>query len=229
LGAILYAVPPEMLCSLAVKETAKEAWDTLKTLRLGSERVHEEKAQTRCSEFDNIQFKDGEKVEQFAMRLIGIMHDLEVFGDGVTEHKAVLKFMRVVPKRFKQLAHSISQLLDLKAMTVEELTGRFSAVEEELDMEDDEGERHGGTRLLLIEEWMERARKKNRGRDKKKLRCFNCQELGHFAWECSEKKKDNARGEEKALLGQYVDDEPTLLGSWVRLEESGLGGVIVSS
>jgi hypothetical protein len=164
LGAILRAVPPEMLRSLAVKETAKEAWDTLKTLRLGSERVREARAQTRRTEFDNIRFKDGEKVEQFAMRLTGIMHDLEVLGDGVTEHKAVLKFLRVVPKRFKQLAHSISQLLDLKAMTVEELTGRFSAVEEELDMEDDEGGQLGGTRLLLTEEeWMERARKKNRG------------------------------------------------------------------
>jgi hypothetical protein len=178
---------------------------------LGSERVREARAQTRRSEFDNIRFKDGEKVEQFTMRLTGIMHDLEVLGDGVTEHKAMLKFLRVMPKRFKQLAHSISQLLDLKAMT-EELTGGFSVVEEELDIEDDEGEQHGGTRLLLTEEkWMERARKKNRGRDKKKLRCFNCQELGHFAWECPEKKKDNARGEEKALLGLYVDDEPALL------------------
>ncbi|XP_071680382.1 uncharacterized protein [Lolium perenne] len=189
LGTILGAVPPKMLRSLAVKDTAKEAWDALKTLRLGSERVREARAQTRRSEFENLRFKDGEKVEQFAMRLTGIMHELE---------------------RFKQLAYSIQQLLDLKKLTVEELTGRFLAVEEELDLEEEEGGQHGGTHLLLTEEqWMERMKNKknNNGRDKKKLRCFNCQELGHFAWECPEKKKDN---EEKALLG-FVEDEPALL------------------
>lgn len=79
------------------------------------------------------------------MRLTGIMHDLEVLGDGVSEHRAVLKFLRVVTKRFKQLTHSITQLLDLKNMTVEELTGHFLAGEE-LDMEEGEGGKHGAAR-----------------------------------------------------------------------------------
>jgi hypothetical protein len=39
LGIILQVVPPEMLHSLAAKDSAKEAWDALKTLRMGSERV----------------------------------------------------------------------------------------------------------------------------------------------------------------------------------------------
>ena len=43
LEAILHGVPPEMVPTLAGKATAKEAWDTVKTMRLGVARVREAK------------------------------------------------------------------------------------------------------------------------------------------------------------------------------------------
>ena len=46
MGAILHSVPEEMVLTLGAKETAKEAWDTIKTLCIGVERVQESKAQT---------------------------------------------------------------------------------------------------------------------------------------------------------------------------------------
>lgn len=41
LGAILSSVPPEMVELLAAKDNAKIAWDTIKTMRVGVDRVHE--------------------------------------------------------------------------------------------------------------------------------------------------------------------------------------------
>ena len=98
LGVILRNVPPEMLCTLAVKDSAKLAWDAVKTMRMGVDRVREAKAQTRRAEFEALKFHDGESVEAFAMRLTGIVNDLELLDDPVSEHKAVLKFLRVVPR-----------------------------------------------------------------------------------------------------------------------------------
>jgi hypothetical protein len=45
LEAILRAVPAEMIPMLAVKDTAKEAWDVIKTIRVGADRVRDSKAQ----------------------------------------------------------------------------------------------------------------------------------------------------------------------------------------
>ena len=45
LSAILRAVSPDMLSTLAVKDTAKQAWDAVKTMRMGVERVREANAQ----------------------------------------------------------------------------------------------------------------------------------------------------------------------------------------
>uniref|UniRef100_A0A453QQD3 Retrotransposon gag domain-containing protein n=1 Tax=Aegilops tauschii subsp. strangulata TaxID=200361 RepID=A0A453QQD3_AEGTS len=97
LGIILQAVPPEMLRSLAAKDSAKEAWDALKTLRMGSERVCEDRAQTHRLDFENLQFKDEERMEEFALRLTSIVNDLEALGDGITERKVVRKFLCCVP------------------------------------------------------------------------------------------------------------------------------------
>lgn len=44
LQIIRMGVPPEMLRVLAAKDTAKTAWETIKTLRMGSERAREAKA-----------------------------------------------------------------------------------------------------------------------------------------------------------------------------------------
>lgn len=43
LEAVLRAVPPEMLAVLCTKETAKEAWDAVKTMRMGLAAVREAK------------------------------------------------------------------------------------------------------------------------------------------------------------------------------------------
>jgi hypothetical protein len=56
LAALLRAVPPELVRTLANKDSAKEAWDAVKTMRMGCERVREAKAQTRWREWDDMRF-----------------------------------------------------------------------------------------------------------------------------------------------------------------------------
>ena len=79
--AILRSVPEEMVLTLGAKETAKEAWDTIKTLHIGVERVRESKAQTLRLQYEEIRFKAGEQVNGFAYLLQGLITELATLGD----------------------------------------------------------------------------------------------------------------------------------------------------
>ena len=88
------------------------------------------KAQTLRKEFEAIKFKDGELVDDFAMRLTGLVNNLAILGDEIGEEKVVEKFLRVVPKKYSQVAISIETLLDLDTLSIEELTGRLRIAED---------------------------------------------------------------------------------------------------
>jgi hypothetical protein len=103
------------------------------------------------ADFENLTFKDGERVDDFAMRINGVATQLRLLGDTVNDERIMQKFLRVVPSRFAQIATAIETLLDLHTLSIEELTGRLRVVEDRLD---NGRESSGGGQLHLTErEW----------------------------------------------------------------------------
>uniref|UniRef100_A0ACD5YFN0 Uncharacterized protein n=1 Tax=Avena sativa TaxID=4498 RepID=A0ACD5YFN0_AVESA len=98
LGAILRSVPPEMVPALAVKDDAKVAWDTLKAMRVGDNRVREARRQKLRRDFEALSFKSSESVEDFALRLSNLLAELQLLGDSTTELDVVRKMLCVVPQ-----------------------------------------------------------------------------------------------------------------------------------
>ena len=75
----------------------KEAWDAVKTMRIGADRVKEVNAQKLLKEFENIQFKEGESVDDFGMRITNLVGNLKTLGETIDDLRVVKKFLRVVP------------------------------------------------------------------------------------------------------------------------------------
>ena len=125
--AICKSVPADMVVSMSNKESAKAAWDDIKTANLGVERLRKAKAQTLRREFDGLVFKDGESVDEFAVRINNLAARLRTLGDDHTEPTVVRRFLQALPPRYHQIAMSIETLLDLDEMSVEELVGRLKA------------------------------------------------------------------------------------------------------
>jgi hypothetical protein len=63
----LAALPEEMLAGLVCKKTAADAWEAIQIVRMGGDRIKEATADKLCCEFNDLQFKVGEGVEDFAL------------------------------------------------------------------------------------------------------------------------------------------------------------------
>lgn len=108
LAMIIRIVPPKLKAMLAVKQqTAKEAWEAVKMMRVGEDRVKEASRQRLLKEFENLQFKDGELIDDFAVRVNTLIDGLWELGEEVKDGRMVRKVLRVVPKKWKQVAVSI--------------------------------------------------------------------------------------------------------------------------
>jgi hypothetical protein len=163
MAAILRAVPSEMKAGLAVKKSAKEAWDAVKAMRVGDDRVKAASVQRLWKEYENVAFRDGETVGDFALRINGLVASLREMGETLEDHRVVEKILRVVPKRLKQVAVAIEMLTDLNTATIEELVGRLRVAEEADNEDAEEGTVEVAGRLYLTEErWEERRRQRNK-------------------------------------------------------------------
>jgi hypothetical protein len=202
LSVIYQGIPEDMLPLIAEKETSAEAWETIKTNRLGDDRIKEVRVQTLKSEFDRLWMKDSESVDDFALRMQTITNEIRLLGEKFEEANAARKFLRVVPSKFLEIASAIEQFGDLKKMNMEEVTGRLKAHEERLRGSTDEKD---GELLLTRSEWV--ARERGGGHAKSMLQCWNCQEFGHIKRHCTNRKKLKAVVN---LNMACAEDEPAL-------------------
>ena len=69
LEAILAAVPAEYREPLGAKSSAKEAWEAIAAMRVGSNHAKKATAQLLKQEYANLKYKDGESVDDFSLRL----------------------------------------------------------------------------------------------------------------------------------------------------------------
>lgn len=149
---LLSSTPAEYHEAIGQKKSAKEAWDMLASMRIGSDRAKKARAQQLRREFDDLKFCSGKAVEDFALRLQSLVSQLAVFGKTMDEEDVVAKFLRVVPAKYSQIALSIEMMLDMSTLTIEDVTGRLRAVDDRSNTPA-EKEKDNGKLLLTEEEW----------------------------------------------------------------------------
>ncbi|XP_074363324.1 uncharacterized protein LOC141703782 [Apium graveolens] len=203
MATIYQSIPEDILLSVVDKETTKDTWDAVKVMCKRADRVKKARVQTLKSEFESMSMKDSDSLDDFCLKISALVTNIRALGEEVVEAYVVKKILRAVPPKFLQIASTIEQFGDLEKMTMDETVGFLKAHEERLD------------------EWIKRSNKggseqkkwgkeSNRGGYKSRVRCFNCNLLGHYAAECRRPKRDKESNEE-VNIAQIPDDEPALL------------------
>jgi hypothetical protein len=154
-------MPIDMKVSLVVKKTAKEAWATVKVMRIGDMCTKEANVQHLLKEFENITAMDGESIEDLMTRVTGLASNLQELGEKIEDKHIVRKLLRVILKRYNQIVCAIELFFDLNTMNVKELIGKLRAAEDRVTDEEVVAAGAGTERLLLTEEqWEARCRQR---------------------------------------------------------------------
>ncbi|XP_074359954.1 uncharacterized protein LOC141700075 [Apium graveolens] len=140
LATIYQGIPEDILLSVANKETAKEAWEAIETMCQGAERaVKKARIQTLRSEFESLSMKDSDQLDEFYLKLNGMVTKIRALGEEMKESYVVKKLLRAVPSKFVHIVSTIEQFGDLDTMSVEEAVGSLKAHEERVKGQTEDG------------------------------------------------------------------------------------------
>lgn len=229
--AYLYqSLPEDQLLHISKYKTAKALWDALKTRHVGVNRVQQANQQTLKSEFEMLHMEENESIDSFNTKITSIINRATSVGLTYEDPTLVRKLLNAVPDRFLQIVASIEQYSNLDEMSLDEAIGRLKTFEERLKYKK---ERHVDSQESLMftqhEGRGQPFRGRGRGRlnhsqgrgqsrnnhqeeldtkDKSQIMCYKYRKLGHYAYECPSKHKNQDR-EQSNLIEE--DLEPTLL------------------
>jgi gag-polypeptide of LTR copia-type len=233
LAAISQAVPDTVMMAIAEKESAKEAWEVIKEMSVGEDRVRKARAQVLKRQFDRMIMEDSTNILEFSQKLTSMVGEIRSLGVELKDSAVVEKLFSAVPDRFLPIIGTIEQWGDVSTMSVTEAIGRLRVFEKSLKgrqhyKEEEEEEKVMFTRAqweaLSIKErkgsegsgsghsysqesgrGIGKEKKSYQKFDNSRIKCFNYSKYGHFASECRQPKK------EKAFIAEKGDDEPALL------------------
>jgi hypothetical protein len=121
-------MPLEMQVRLAVKPTAREAWEVIHNVRVSVDCVKEANIDRLRQEFSDIMFKPGEMVEDFALCLSTLASELCVLGDVISDKEVIKRMPHVIPEKLEHVAIFMETLLDLNSLSIEEAISHLRTV-----------------------------------------------------------------------------------------------------
>ncbi|KAL6321590.1 hypothetical protein AAG906_024591 [Vitis piasezkii] len=187
---LFQAIDRNIMETILNKETGKHIWDSMKQKYQGSTRVKRAQLQALRREFEVLQMKEGESVDEYFARTLTIANKMKIHGESMKQVVIIEKILRSMTSRMN--GHGRDEQA-LKVTYDDKFAGR------------------GGRGRGAF-----RGRGRGRGRqafNKAIVECYKCHQLGHFQYECP-------KWEKGAHYAELDEKEEMLLMSYVELNQS---------
>ncbi|KAG8645967.1 hypothetical protein MANES_10G112229v8 [Manihot esculenta] len=173
---LFQALDHSVLETILEKDTAKDIWDSMKQKHQGTTQVKRAQLQALRKEFEVLQMKSGETVNEYIARTLSIEESNDTSKLTIDELQSSLLVHE------QRMSTQIEEEHALKISHGDQYRGRGR------------GSGRGGC-----------GRGQGRQNfDKSTVECFRCHKLGHFQWECLQKEANFAEGQEELLLMAYT-------------------------
>jgi hypothetical protein len=117
--------------------TSKQAWDILKYSYQQNDRVKTVKLHTLRTQFETLRMIESENVDQFITIVMGIVNQIRLTGETITDQRIVEKILRSLPKKFEMVVTTILESKDLSSFSTDELIGSLVTHETKLHLTDE--------------------------------------------------------------------------------------------
>lgn len=168
----------------------------MKTPFQGSSKVITVRLQSLRRDFETLQMKGGESVQDFLTRVSTIVNQMRAYGEEVADKTVVAKVLRSLTPKFDHVVTAIEESKDLSIFSFDELMGSLQAHEVRLkrSIETQEAQAFQVQGESSIHQFNEHGRSsyrggkgrgRSRGRDNRSnIQCYRCNKYGHIQANC---------------------------------------------
>ncbi|KAL8126077.1 hypothetical protein AgCh_013384 [Apium graveolens] len=211
-------------------KTVEEIWDALETQCQGTMAIKKNRRVVQIQEYKHFDAKPDENFTDIYDRFLTLLNNLSLMGKVYDREDSNTKFLRALNEEWETQTSIIRHQYDLEIITLDVVYGLLRTHDLEVHRRKERKSNKGESFTLKVNAKASKERKsqknKNLGKmftggerkssgrregkdskagkvDRSKIKCYNCDEPGHFATEC--KKTNHDKGKNKALITSSKD------------------------
>ncbi|XP_039146831.1 uncharacterized protein LOC120284085 [Dioscorea cayenensis subsp. rotundata] len=130
---LFQAIDRSILETILCKEISKDIWDSMKRKYQGSSRVKRAQLQALRRDFENLQMKDGESINNYFARTMRLANNMRFYGEKMDDVTIVEKILQSLTAKFDYIVCSIEESKDIDALSIDELQSSLLVHEQKIN------------------------------------------------------------------------------------------------